>query len=347
MTQFSEKWKPEKGEKRLETARKALLPGEDVWFLGACNNLRPMANEIAVTPLRVLALSGPDIKFQARHDEVASVCTNGKKETLEVTCNDGRSMLFKMVPRADHAALEHYISYGRATPPPQTLLDEFAAARSAEAEGLARVSAAAEGNWPHTRVKGKLSRKASEAILRQCHGAEQPWLILTSSGGAGTLVAFDDRLAIIKTGGMTSLMAGSLGGERAATFHFVDITGIEYNSGFVTGVLEVLTPSYSGGANKDFWRGSNRSRNADSNDPWTLSNCLPLPKSEYNAAIADVQELKARIGRVKQPTIQVPAPQPPASEGLADQLQKLAALRDSGVLSDEEFSSAKARLLSQ
>ncbi|NNM45402.1 SHOCT domain-containing protein [Knoellia sp. DB2414S] len=142
-------------------------------------------------------------------------------------------------------------------------------------------------------------------------------------------------------------MAGSLGGERAATFHFVDITGIEYNSGFVTGVLEVLTPSYSGGANKDFWRGSNRSRNADSNDPWTLSNCLPLPKSEYNAAIADVQELKARIGRVKQPTIQVPAPQPPASEGLADQLQKLAALRDSGVLSDEEFSSAKARLLSQ
>ena len=195
-------------------------------------------------------------------------------------------------------------------------------------------------------MHGKLSRKASEAILRQCHGAEKPWLILTSAGGAGTLTAFDNRLAIIKTGGFTSYMAGSLGGERSATFHFADITGIEFNSGWVNGVLEILTASYSGSTNKDFWRGSNRSRNADSNNPWTLSNCLPLLKSEHNSYLPEINELKARVGKSKQVRVQVAAPQvAPNSDGLAEQLQKLGDLHASGVLSAEEFAAAKARLL--
>lgn len=51
-------------------------------------------------------------------------------------------------------------------------------------------------------------------------------------------------------------------GAARRTFMFHDVTGIEYNSGMHTGVLEVLTPSYQGSANKDFWRGKNRSRNA-------------------------------------------------------------------------------------
>ena len=141
-------------------------------------------------------------------------------------------------------------------------------------------------------------------------------------------------------------MAGSLGGERPATFHFADITGIEFNSGWVNGVLEILTASYSGSTNKDFWRGSNRSRNADSNNPWTLSNCLPLLKSEHNSYLPEINELKARVGKSKQVRVQVAAPQvAPNSDGLAEQLQKLGDLHASGVLSAEEFAAAKARLL--
>ncbi len=33
--------------------------------------------------------------------------------------------------------------------------------------------------WPDSIVRGKLGRKASEAILRQCQDDEQPWFILT------------------------------------------------------------------------------------------------------------------------------------------------------------------------
>ena len=348
MTHFTVKWKPEKAQKKLEAAQAALLPGEAVWFLGFCNNLRPLASEIALTSLRVVALQEREVKFEARYSEIESLVTDANKGTVEVTRRDGDSMLFKMVPKDDLGAVSHYYDYGRQAAPPADLVaaaDDAAEAARAEAERQAEAKA---NPWPRTKVTGRLSRKADLAIRRQCHGDEQPWLILTSSGGAGTLVAFDDRLAIIKTGAMTSLMAGSLGGERSATFHFSDVTGIEYNSGFLNGVLEVLTPSYNGSANRDYWRGSNRSRNADSNDPWTLSNCLPLSKVEYNAALQDVNELKARISRAKQVNVHVVAPAPataPSGDGLADQLRKLADLRDAGVLTDEEFAAAKARVL--
>lgn len=346
MTQYTAKWKPEKGSKKLAAAQAALLPGEEVWFLGVCNNLKPFASEIALTELRLVALQDREIKFEARYSDIASLTADPKKGTVEVVRHDGHSMVFKMVPKEDHDAITQFVERGRVTPPPPSLLQSAESAAAAESAAQERVAAAKSSHWPATTVKGKLSRKASEAILRQCIDTEQPWLILTSSGGAGTLVAFDDRLAIIKTGAMTSFMAGSLGGERSATFHFTDITGIEFNSGFVNGVLEVLTASYSGSANKDFWRGSNQSRNADSNDPWTLSNCLPLLKSEYNAYLTEINELKARVSSSKQRTVQVAAPPPPPpSDGLAEQLQKLAGLRDAGILSEDEFAAAKARLL--
>jgi Short C-terminal domain len=346
MTHFTVKWKPEKASKKLARVQAALLPGEDVWFLGVCNNMKPFANEVALTALRVLALQDGEIKFEARYPDIVSFRRDEKQGTIDVVRRDGGSMVIKMVPKEDLGAIAHYCHYGLSTPPPSTLLETAEAATAADASALARVTAAKESSWPNSTVKGRLSRKASEAILRQCHGDEQPWLILTSSGGAGTLVAFDDRLAIIKTGGMTSFMAGSLGGERSATFHFSDITGIEFNSGFMNGVLEILTASYSGTANKDFWRGSNKSRNADSNDPWTLSNCMPLLKAEYNSYLVEINDLKSRVSRAKQVNSQVVAPQAaPATDGLVEQLQKLAGLRDSGVLSDDEFAAAKARLL--
>ena len=206
-------------------------------------------------------------------------------------------------------------------------------------------------DWPKTAVVGgHLSLKATDAIREQCHDAD-PWLILVSSAGAGLLVAWDDRMSIIKTGALTSFMAGSLGGQRTATFHFRDITGLEYNSGIVSGVLEVLTPSYGGTSNKDYWRGSSSSRNANSDDPWTLSNTLPLDKSEYRAAHAQFLELRRRVSEAKAgggSAAATPAPAAPsthAARGVTEELSRLAALYEAGILSPEEFSQAKQIVL--
>jgi hypothetical protein len=204
--------------------------------------------------------------------------------------------------------------------------------------------------WPNSKIVGsRLSKKASDAISRQCHG-DEPWLILSAglAGTDGVLAAFDDRLTIIKTGVLTSLSAGSFGGERAATFYFRDVTGLEYNSGIALGVLEVLTASYDGTANKDYWRGVHQSTNADNNNPRTLSNTLPLPKHEYNNALEEIKELRRRIAKSKEEVVIKPSSQQPPSTNtasLGDELMKLAELNKAGILSDEEFQSAKRRLL--
>lgn len=207
----------------------------------------------------------------------------------------------------------------------------------------AKRNAKAIAEWPDTRMptRGKLNGKASAAIRNLCVDGQDPWLILVSPVAAGVLAAWEDRLSVIKTGAVTGFMAGSLGGERSATFHYVDITGVEYNSGLVNGVLEILTPSYSGSANKDFWRGIG-SPNADNNNPYALSNTLPLSKDDHKQALQEINDLRRRVGEAKRPASTVPpAPVP----DVMDQLKKLAELHAAGIVTDDEFAAKKADLL--
>jgi hypothetical protein len=158
----------------------------------------------------------------------------------------------------------------------------------------------------------------------------------------GALLVLLDRCLIVKGGFWGGLMSGSLGGERAATFYFTQITGIEYNSGMLNGVLEILTPSYQGSSNKDFWKGSNRSRNADSNDPWTLSNTLPLSKDGYKSARTMIEDLRSMISESQKTSVTVVQN---SESSISDEIAKLLQLRDQGVLSGPEFDAAKRKLL--
>lgn len=361
MSTYGYKIKEDKGAKLLQKVTNLLLPEERVLLICKCNNFKPSTDFILVTNFRLFGLSSINEKVSVEHPYTArfTAVTDGRKETVTVTGQEGQTV-FKMVSKHDHDQLTRTLESARAHAQTADVEAAYAEARATpEAQAHAREIRAKSGEWPTTAVVGAtLSTKASRAVARQCQGSE-PWLILVSSGGAGLLAAWEDRLAIIKTGALTSFMAGSLGGERAASFHFRDITGIEYNSGMVNGVLEVLTASYSGASNKDFWRGSNQSRNSNSDDPWTLSNTLPLGKSEYRQHLAHINELRAKIGSSKETVVHVTVAPPaeisseaaPAKPGqtsrdLVQQLAELAELRDAGILNDEEFAAAKQRLIS-
>lgn len=126
-----------------------------------------------------------------------------------------------------------------------------------------------------------------------------------------------------------------------------EITGIEYNTGMVNGVLEILTPSYQGTANKDFWRGTTKSRNDNSNDPWILSNTLPMAKPIYQRAMPRLNELRAKIAEAKRPAVIAAASvvSQPAQGELVDELTRLASLHQQGILTDAEFASAKQAVI--
>lgn len=148
------------------------------------------------------------------------------------------------------------------------------------------------------------------------------------------LVALDDRCIIVKPG----FMAGATGGGRVTTFQYSDVTGIEVNTGWTTGVLEVLTPSYQGVGQRDYWSSQKNE------SPYQVSNCLPLNKTLLAQSAPLIEELRRSVSAAKDRNH--PSPQSPQARDLPAQLRELSALRDGGVLSDAEFEQAKARLLS-
>lgn len=339
-------WPEKKRARKSAEVVRFLLPDESIIYFGPGSSLRPTGNELVITNVRVFTYLPDRIAACIDLDSIAAMRIVDSKRTLSLTDHAGREMRVRGLAAGESPYIQAAIEAARASPRPHAALEAIRQAEETATEAARIAAMTMHDRWPHATILGKQTRKGEEAIKRLCHGEEAPWLVLSPGFAQGLLVAFDDRLAIIKTGAMTSFMAGSLGGERSTTFYFADINAIEYNSGIASGVLEVLTASYQGSANKDFWRGTMDSRNADKNDPYTLSNTLPMAKVVYNEWASHIQELRARISTSKRPTTLIAAPAPQeAHSDLVGQLERLSALRVANVLTDEEFVAAKARLM--
>lgn len=349
--------KPAKGDLWAQFLGPVLLPGEELQLL-LKGNLGGLTDDlVAVTNIRLLAAQTVEhcrVRDQIPLSAIQSVAPAGSRmgrSAVGLTMRDGSTRRIKLDAMRgagddEHLAGNTILGLLRAEVPAglQAASADNQARWDAEANRLAQ---AKEGVWPGTTVLGSRPRaKAAETVLAHCRPGEIPWLIVASLA-EGLLAAFDDRVIIVKTGVMTALQAGALGGGRTSTFAFDHITGMEYNSGFFNGVLEILTPSYSGGANNDYWKGLGKSANKDTNNPHALSNTLPLDKRTHAQALPHLNELRARISQSKKINVTVEhAPAPVAAGGsLAEQLAQLAALRDSGVLDADEFQAAKRKLL--
>lgn len=235
----------------------------------------------------------------------------------------------------------------------QAVFEEAISADFADDSLRIESSNASAERWSKVRTnrkKANFPKHLVKAISRNAKTGEDPLMIISGEYDSteGSLIVFEDRCVISKSGVVGGLLAGSLGGGRDATFYFTDITGIEYNSGMMMGVLEILTASYQGTATRDYWSGiTNPARNLSENDPRVLSNTLPLPKSDYQSAKPLIDELKTMIRDSKETKVTVTGPTQavPSQVSVADEITKLAALLESGVISEEEFKKLKDSLL--
>lgn len=184
-------------------------------------------------------------------------------------------------------------------------------------------------------IKGKVNSASLKEIEKSCRPGEIPEFVL-GDGINGVLAAFSDRCMVVKKGLGTSFMAGSLGGGRVATFAYRDITGIEYNSGILTGVLEILTPSYTGKTTNSPWQFGNDKSAHES------SNTLPWGKIFYNEVRPQIEWLQRKIQEAKTGGQSVAQP-----SNTADELSKLASLHKQGILSDKEFAEAKQKIINK
>lgn len=347
LPEFPAGWSQKKRSQKSAEAAHFLLPGEVVLYQGRGGTWTPITNDLVITDTRIFSYGPAGVGLNLDIRAVVTVKPSAANGRVTITDAHGSLIKVTSIPGKELGPVQDAIMRARSSAPTvetRQALEE-SIRKATEAQRVARLTI--HERWTSATILGTVSKKSGDAILRLCHADETPWLVLAPGAGQGVLAAFDDRLAIIKIGALTSFMAGSLGGERTTTFYFVDINAIEYNSGFANGVLEVLTASYQGTANKDFWRGTAQSRNADSNDPYTLSNALPMAKAVYQQWAPQIQELRSKIAESKRPAVNVVSSPAPAVSDLVSQLEKLVALRAAGALTDEEFAAAKARLVSE
>jgi hypothetical protein len=183
------------------------------------------------------------------------------------------------------------------------------------------------------------NKPSQEVFKSSSTSGKPPWLVV-AAGTDGALAAYEDELIIAKTGAMTGFMSSATGGGRITHFPYRQIVA------FTAGVLEVLTASYDGGMNKDNW--GIKAPNSSGGDPRQQNNTLPIMKSTYKELSSDLNRIRQLIEKshevkISADSISIAAPQ----IDLIAQIQKLAELKDSGILSVEEFESAKQKLLGQ
>ncbi len=195
---------------------------------------------------------------------------------------------------------------------------------------------------PSLQHLGRIARKIANVNVARHETVHE---VIKGTDGQ-CLIALDDRLLIVKPPGM-------LAGMRSQTtaFPYRNISALELNMGVMTGAIEVIAPGYDGKHKTNSWA---QLSSGDRNDrtPQRISNCLPMNRTGVKSQREAIERVKERINAaqaVRAIAWTAPeAPAPPAAKEprlLADELQKLAALRDQGILTPEEFDAQKRRLL--
>jgi hypothetical protein len=136
------------------------------------------------------------------------------------------------------------------------------------------------------------------------------------------IVAFKNRLIVVKPGSM----AGVPFGTRGTTFLYKDITDIKLNAGQLQGVIEISDPSHPPIPEQDWW-----SLSAD-RDPARVSSCLPVSKMDLKKFRPYLAKLRALIANVKRTE-------------MISQIEDLAGLYQSGASASGEFDMARKAVL--
>ncbi|MBU4338173.1 SHOCT domain-containing protein [Patescibacteria group bacterium] len=153
---------------------------------------------------------------------------------------------------------------------------------------------------------------------------EKIFVKLKGSFGEG-LVITDKRLYVLKWGFMT----GNTFGGKCVAFEFANITGLDIKKGFATGTFEVLTPATQN-AQKSYWDNSK-------NGAVQSDNVITFQSTEFNSFQEAVKIGRERISKFHTGNNQ--------EVSNYSELEKLAELKEKGVITEEEFNTKKKSIL--
>lgn len=153
--------------------------------------------------------------------------------------------------------------------------------------------------------------------------------IHTMKGVQDLLEVFEDKVTITPKG-ILGFMNKGLKGTKTIPFSSISAIQFKEAGAVFSGYLQFTIP----GGNES--KGGVFSAASD-------ENTFMFAEKKNNALAIQIKEyIEAKVQELHAPQ----ATQSQSATSLSDELQKLASLRDSGILSDQEFQSAKSRLIS-
>jgi hypothetical protein len=182
--------------------------------------------------------------------------------------------------------------------------------------------------------RSRLHHKANEALDQNLIPGETVQVIITGPSNQA-IVGTDRRVFVYKKG----FMAGAAFGSEITSWDYRNLVGVQIHTGMMSGAAVLQAPGQSG-TKTNVWKNGDQ-------DPYKAPNAIPLnrPWNQAQAGVARLRELIEATHRHQQFGPPTGPPAIPVKTSVVDELKKLADLRASGVLTDDEFASLKGRLL--
>lgn len=178
----------------------------------------------------------------------------------------------------------------------------------------------------HRNLIQKISRRGEKLVKQNIH--EEKILVKLQGSFGEALIITDKRFYVLKWG----FMAGNFLGGRCLDFGYSNVVGLEIKKGWVTGTFEVLTPA-SQNAQKSYW-------GTGSNSAITSDNVVTFFAERFNL----FQEA-VKIGRELIHNPYFKNSQNSQVESNYSELEKLAELKEKGIITQEEFEVKKKKIL--
>lgn len=348
---------PRDGEKLA--SKLALAEGEYILFVASCSNWKPTAiDRLVITNQRLLAspAAWPKVVWETPLD--AATCTGDLEErSVTVTPVSGDPMTFKKVSPSDHPRIVAAFEAAPATAstaaavPVSTHPDpESPVIDGASPTPVSVTEATPDIPGPPAEKRQGLFAKAAAAVRNAAEEAEAQYqnglanagpLVLKKTFGATTVEVYENgyvRVSAMMTKGTPfeklrsikytqQVQDKSAGGRAiagAATMGLNYLASKEKRTLFLTIATDRKTHTLS-----------------------TEGDMLRLDDKAGLGIEAAAQGVLAAATASPQVNVHdAPAPAAPQGDSLADQIKKLGDLHRDGVLSEEEFAAAKARLIS-
>jgi len=180
----------------------------------------------------------------------------------------------------------------------------------------------------HDNLIQKLDGRGEKILKENINQNEEKVFVkLQGSFGEG-LVITDKRLYVLKWGWMTG---NTLGGKCNA-FDFNNITGLEIKKGLLTGTFEVLTPATQN-TQKNYWGSGDKSAIKSDNVITFQQNKFNLFQDAIKIGRELINETYSKGRRNSQ------------EKSNYSELEKLAELKEKGIITQKEFEAKKKKIL--